>query len=121
MNNEQILKKAIEKAMKNGWDYKNNWHLVPCASYGDECIRIDVITKDGEYGCAIKADDFTKGYYPLLFSHDFVKACCGEEPMNIGIQMGTDTGEIISLERWQYHLQQMVLEKEPLKYIEKYL
>ena len=52
--------------------------------------------------------------YPLLiFSHDFAKSFWyGEESFQIGAE---------SYRAWQYHLQQMILEEEPLKYLEKFL
>lgn len=82
MNNEQILKQAIEKAVKNGFTWDKIWSF----EYPD--------------------------YYALIFSHSFAKAFWGEE---------TITYFEDSPKCWQYHLQQMVLEEEPLKYIEKFL
>jgi len=87
MTNEQILKKAIEKAVKNGWK-----GLYPQL---DENVM-----------------EF-KLFYGFLFSHDFAKAFWGEEVV------GRD-GKFITY-MWQCCLQQMVLEKEPLKYLEKFL
>ena len=118
MTNEQILKKAIRKAVKNGWNASNNWHLVPKASYGDKCIRVDMITLDGEYGCAIKVDEFSKEYYVLVFSHDFAKAFWGEELTETERNKRMNYDDI---KRWKHHLQAMVLEEEPLKYLEKFL
>jgi len=101
MTNEQILKKAIEKAIKNGYKY----------GFG--------INKALKYFGTIKRKN--SWYYSTIFSHDFTKAFFGTEPLNIGIEMGTEKGEIVNLENWQYHLQQMVLKEEPLKYLEKFL
>jgi len=88
MTNEQILKKAIEKAVKNGWTkYGQDWH-------------------SSAFGILIEQ----KKHYWLIFSHSFAKAFWGELVSTINNQS-----------RWQYHLQQMVIEPEPLKYIEKFL
>ena len=91
MTNEQILKKAIEKATKNGM--KTNW---------PEQIEWALI-------------------FPqiVIYSHDFAKAFWkgrGE----INWIDGKKKKKRITY-AWQAHLQQMVLEKEPLKYIEKFL
>jgi len=51
----------------------------------------------------------------FIFSHDFAKAFWINSKCECG---GRDD---CFLEPWQYHLQQMVLEQEPLKYIEKFL
>ena len=67
----------------------------------------------------------------IIFSHDFAKSFWGEKKMEgilyndnhfapngddlHGVELRYDGFE------WQYHLQQMVLEKEPLKYLEKFL
>jgi len=51
-------------------------------------------------------------YYSIIFSHDFAKAFWGEGKVTNNYEDGFT---------WQYHLQQMVLEKEPLKYLEKFI
>jgi len=99
MTNEQILKKAIEKAKKNRWDGWNDWFV---ENWFEEWWK-DTFHQEGNF----------KRYYAIIFSHDFAKAFWGEE--TIGID------DISQIPTWQYHLQQMVLEKEPLKYIEKFL
>jgi len=80
MTKEQILKKAIEKAVKNGWVPKIQWKANPEL-----------------YQSAI------------VFSHDFAKAFWKLDDTNYG--QGS----------WDEHLQQMVLEKDPIKYLEKFI
>ena len=94
MINEEILKKAIEKAVKNGFKI-NNYYL---KGYFDDWFR----KGEGRY----------KQENTIIFSHDFAKAFWAIE---IDEQSATDQGS------WADHLQQMVLEKEPLKYLEKFL
>ena len=107
MTNKQILKKVTEKAVKNG--YKKTY------------IR-DWFAKN--FG---KGEDFKYQYlyYAIIFSHDFAKAFWGE-----GIVKTDNIKDLFNEEKviaimtmisWQYHLQQMVLEKEPLKYLEQFL
>lgn len=128
MTNEQILKQAIEKAVKNKpefWMTKGLW-----AKYQEspksvqegfrENICFLIIKEDGEFA---------------IYNHDFAKAFWGEKDYKYDgdesdfedkhFQAGNPTGVDWCLyyvgKNWQYHLQQMVLEKEPLKYIEKFL
>jgi len=82
MSNEEILKKAIVKAIKNGYDKS----LLPwCQECGEDWIR-------------------------MIFSHDFAKAFWGVEVT------GTR-----GWRAWAYHLREMVIEEEPIKYLEKFL
>ena len=128
MTNEQILKKAIEKAEKNGWE-KDFDHYV------DDNLWI--YEEDG--------DGFTTGnHYPsIIFSHDFAKAFWGEGKNDEKYQITIDKIDWsgISCSRgncqasehmatsyqryklflWEYHLQQMIKEKEPIKYLKKFL
>ena len=100
MTNKEILKNAIKKAIKNGYDW---------ADYD----AIDVI----EEGFLYKkySNDLDWIIFPIIFSHRFAKAFWGEEEMEMGY------GVKYMLKVWQYHLQMMVLEKEPLKYLEKFI
>ena len=121
----RILVKALEKTIKNG--YKNP-------------IRSPINTSFIAFGL----------HYSIIFSHDFAKAFWGErKPLfngdgvgeRICLHCGVDTAyqpkretgcnhvhypeacTICSnkLKDWQYHLQQMVLEKEPLRYVERFI
>ena len=76
MNNNQILEKAIKKAVKNGYEpYYDDYEI---------------------------------------FSHDFAKAFWGFKLIFFDETMEAEI-------YWRYHLQQMVLEEEPLQYLEKFL
>ena len=92
MTNKQILKEAIEKAFRNGWDEKINyqrlsWTIAHDYRFMDYCY-----------------------WYSIIFSHSFAKAFWGEKII------GT-----IGPPLWSYCLQQMVLEEYPLKYLKGFL
>ncbi len=110
MTNKQILKKAIEKAYKGGWgkgvdDQKLSW-----------TIAHDVRFMDYQY------------WYSIIFSHSFAKAFWGEESIYDEVGMPQEKNGIFPEYTtynaglwWKVHLQQMVLEEQPLKYLEKFL
>lgn len=113
MKKEEIIKKAIEKAVKNGYSKYTKTYL----------------------------DEVILGFEPfevIIFSHDFAKAFWGEEveDQTIKYQQDMETidehgnvkrslGEIqfktTPIRGWQHHLQQMVLEEDPVKYLEKFI
>ena len=102
MKNEEILRKAIEKAIKNGF----RWNHPLGLSWSLWAISRDI--------------------YTVIFSHDFAKAFFGEEIKSLykTSEMRKALNEEILICKkpaWQLHLQQMVLEEEPLKYLEKFL
>ncbi len=106
MTNEQILKASIEKAVGNGYmnlDYK------PYIGVIGSSVRIG----DGR----LVVDDYS--IYSIIFSHDFAKAFWGEEMLKDKII--TNAMNFIPIEKWKWNLQQMALEPEPLKYLEKFL
>lgn len=90
MTNETILRKTIEKAVKNGWNEKQ-W-----------------------------ADILMMPDKNWLHNHDFAKAFWGEEDIEDSY-WNREKREWVQRFEWSAHLQQMVLEKEPLKYLEKFL
>lgn len=104
MTNQEILEKAISKAIENG--YK-----------GYVLHRVSSISKyeDGDF--------YLGKINQLLFNHDFAKALwVGDSPL-VNYTLNDDTkgasGEIIP--NWQYHLQQMVVAKDPIKYLGEHL
>lgn len=93
----EILNKAVEKAKANGWKY------------------------NVEHGPAYHTYSF-KGYAWLIFDIEFAKAFWGDKApeqqvMNYNDFMNNRHNRI----NWEFKLQQMVLEPDPLKYIEKFL
>ena len=102
MNNEAILKKVIEKAVKNGFSaYAKNRKE---GSLTEESMPQIVSGLIEEYGNA------------LIFSHSFAKAFWGDK-----ISSRSEDKSKNSFYEWEYHIQAMVLEEEPLKYLEKWL
>lgn len=98
MTNEEILTEAIKKAIKNGWKDE----------YGVK------LTSFKEYKHGFFSINRKKGYPHLfspidIFSHSFAKAFWGNQDFG-------DEGLA-----WQYHLQRMVLEEDPITYLEKFL
>jgi len=91
MTNGEILIKAIKKAKDNGWE--TNW-IIP-------------------RGHAIRS---------VIFSHGFAKAFWGNKIMYHD-EWVKKNKEIIIIDKWkwQYHLQQMVIEEKPVKYLKKFI
>ena len=95
MTNEQILKKAIEKAVKNGYDFQINLKLI-----NDMSLWRDIVKEN---------------LFPIIFSNSFAKAFWGYGDIACLCWCG-ETDHM-----WQAHIQQMVVEEDRLKYIEKFL
>lgn len=90
MDNEEILEKALQKAVDGGWDSPDSINRV-AGDLAEDCNC---------YG----------SLYDIIFSHDFAKALWGEEPSsNYFGKPG--------IPYWQYHLQQMVIAEDPIKYL----
>ena len=103
MTDEEILKKAIEKAEKNG--YKPDGMLGAVLS--------------GELGIGLDPNIYNhlvadRQYLIYIFSHDFAKAFWGDAGYSDDMEDPHDEGLLV----WQYHLRQMVLYKNPLRYLE---
>ena len=115
MTNETILKKAIEKALKNKWKVPDEVRFYPVlpkgSLWGGSPVRYKRLKELGYK--KIGQVELMIDIYAIIFSHSFAKAFFGEE-----IRTYRDSTNTF---RWQYDLQAMVLEKEPLKYIERCL
>ena len=99
MTNEQILKKAIEKATPNK----------------DSIWKFFQVLKHFE-DKPIAKECFINGF---IFSHDFAKDFWGEG--DTGGDKCKSCGYNGCYKVWKYHLTKMVIEKEPLKYLERFI
>jgi len=117
-SNEQILHKAIKKAKNNGW--------------ATNIIEVN----EGYENTVIFSHDFAEMFFAesydgMVCEKHGVKFCCvfkekkyccdcGKElkPKRVFKQKDDNWG---MLPEWQRHLQQMVITKEPLQYLKKFL
>ena len=108
MTNEEILKKALLKAYPDK-KFKNQKSL-------EQIYRLGLLIRDRGFA--------------IIFYHPFAKAfwksnlmyCCPKHSNYLSDRQqrcGLCGSDFILT--WQHHLQQMVLEEEPLKYLEKFL
>lgn len=123
MTNEKILKKAIEIAESNG--------------YNTPLLEREVLIMPRKMGKRTSLDIWTNG---LITQHDFAKAFWGDRnicracmdlnrisdkeqyPNSVGScdDCGENSFSNFIFE-WQFHLQQMVLEENPIKYLKQFV
>ena len=115
MNNKTILKKAVEKAEKNGFSF-GDWIMKHISNRFPKAKGTDVIS-------AITWTNIDL----MIYSHDFAKAFWGGKDVcnHCGGSGSKCCGalriQINRIPAWQYHLQQMVISKDPLQYLKKWL
>ena len=100
---QEVLEKAIQKAIEGGW-------AVPEV---DPCVTAKQILDWYEVGSMSTNED---NYLLFIYSHDFAKALWGEEGY---YRFDGDTLDTPT--KWQYHLQQIVIAPDPIKYLEEHL
>jgi hypothetical protein len=138
MTKQGIIEEVLRKI-----NFPNNKDMQKLSKEGYKFIGV---IEDGSLMIANELDEVSfYAYEILIFSHWFAKAFWGEEKTDFeGYPFPkTDSGNLIIDSEgfihdkegtlyadidyeecplaWQYHLQQMVLEKDPLKYLEKFL
>lgn len=116
MTNQEILEKAITKAIKGGWTFP----------WGQEYFRpkLDVVDNP-DFGPSIwnhgEYEDWDEvTWQEIIFSHDFAKALWGElrhQLHGIDDPIQGPGYSVTFLPDWQYHLQQMVIADDPLAYL----
>ncbi len=112
MNNQKILKQAIERAVKNGYKGIPNYINVKVLF----CEGIFLQDEKEEYTVYLGHKN------DVIFDHEFAKAFWGEEPKHWVDEKGCGHQEdYYPLTHWQYHLQQLVLATDRLEYLEQFL
>lgn len=112
MTNREILQKALEQAQKNGFKLSNQKHAI--------AIENDVFGRP---------TDHIIGYESIIYDHDFAKAFFGEDKPEICWSClrhhdsfnDCDAGTGNDTKFWEFHLALMVLEKNPIKYLKKFI
>lgn len=97
-----ILERAMEKALRNGWD--GNLKGVVFRQYDNP-------------------EEPTTISSQIIYQHNFAKALWGDEPTMEHQWVDSDgivTGRDIQL-HWQFHLQQMVIADYPIAYLGEHL
>ena len=127
MKNEQILQKAIEKAIKNGYALKCKANYSDLFNYSDTRIKLVHAYQDKSINTFVEIESdpgggWMENCYSIIFDINFAKAFWGEENLfSYTIPYGKYEGDTEVMQAYEYHLQQMVLSEDPIKYLEKYL
>lgn len=111
MTDSDIIKKATSRAVKNG--FSPGVMEVNIKHLEDNLIEL------GVYKMIVRG---------IFLSHEFAKAFWSDKVIEVpGVEKVLSTTgcvkvvDKIRLPVYQYHLQQMVIEQEPLKYLERIL
>lgn len=153
MNHQEILTKAIEKVIGNGWKpkmgraYDSYWPpehgFILTQDYGDFGTtgwHLDILVTQGSRNVvshSVKIS-YAVDYEDLIFSHEFAKALWPEYPEKddiaeelcylCGAHWSNDCYDWCYFMKakdiyrkmvfaWQYHLQQMAIAEDPIKYL----
>lgn len=114
MTDKEVLQKAIWKAIQNGMDLGKP---VSTSMSGDTIQDSDSITHDFKVPTSLST----------IFSHEFAKSFWGIEYTTVGGCDPIDGGKFeifkhpSEKQKWKYHLQQMVLESNPIDYLRKFI
>src|SRR3712207_3264031 len=103
MRDVEILQRAIDKAVSNGWNDPT------------ETIFIEEWSKTSDEIKAVFVERVMNNlkWFAIIFSHDFARAFFGVDYTQHYYDTTPETG-------WAWHLQQMVIEHEPLQYLAKF-
>ena len=112
---KDILTKAIEKAVENGFDKPESWigelpevnTIIFSHGFAVSFFGFEISPPICAYNRALRVDDIC----PI----------CGSGSNTPCLDLNSWIFIYGRNEGWEYHLQQMVLEEEPLKYLEKFL
>ena len=120
MEDKEVLQKAIEIAtVKNGsFQYVSVFNEEIETSIGNNQMPI-VCYNFPEFKKSIECSK-----EKLIFSHDFAKAFWGEgydDEITEMVVFPTGHEEEEYVIKWMYHLQQMVLEENPIDYLRKFI
>ncbi len=101
MNNRVIPKKALQRAIDNGWDGSHYFVM------GNRAKEL----KDYEIWNHYSKND-------IIFNRDFAKALWGEGAF---ANPSGDSSTQVAITGWHHHLMQMVVSEDPIEYLKENL
>lgn len=104
MTHEEILEKAIVKAIDNGLDEGS--YRFP-----------NTMTIENRWSWLTRS----KIAYAIIFDKEFARAFWGEEEQGWMDEELNLEGDGKPFKAWQYHLRRMVIEDDPIRYLESFL
>lgn len=114
MTNGMIFKRALMKAFNNRWKHFGMSAAIEKGS------PLEYTDTDWE-NLVLKP----QGYYSIIFSKDFARAFWGEQEVAYQISpvrlLDAINKPVRKVKAYEAHLSEMVLEEDPLKYLEKFL
>jgi hypothetical protein len=127
LTNQQILEKAIQKAIEGGWREEESPSFEYLGEFRHNPIRLNTYVEDIDDGFG----GFGRRDYSVeqtIFNHDFAKALWGERIIGYRVHPARDydRSKAVVVESdyiymWQSHLQQMVIAEDPIKYLGEHM
>lgn len=122
MSNQQILEKAIQQAIDGGW--RPGWQdRRPVVRWGAQYAE-DYDVGEGVMISGYHAkSNASMWFFPLkelIYDHDFAKALWGDGLVTFNTRLSNGHVQSWQAESpaWQYHLQMMVIDADPIAYLE---
>lgn len=131
LTNQEIITKAVEKAIKNGFYSDSRVEVVTHPLY------TEIVKQVRLYSDTFTPNPFVFHPLEIIFSAPFAKAFWGKKKWGLLIDFDDsgkfDQSNIVDvlryevddgfqeLEEWQYRLQEMIVEEDAIKYLEKFL
>jgi hypothetical protein len=118
MSFQEILERAVTKAIDGGWSpLISEEGYVPVKAWRiKDAFTIMWYADDNHNGTEL---NFWQAIY---LNHDFAKALWGETKDFVELSKTFERGVVaVAIDGWQYHLQQMVIADDPIKYLVEHL
>lgn len=127
--NQEILQKAIRKAVDGGWELPQNAYEYIVLK--DLRIDLSIVNED-------TVGSWKMAYQEIIFNHEFCKALWGKQELWVTVMTMMDSDKkilqaspldkkvdmdihdpqrTINIEVWRWHIWQMVWSDDPIKYL----
>lgn len=120
MTNKQTLEKSINLAIDGGWkpvEKEFEWRVIDTRPAPFLSCMVAIVDTSAFDGDNVIEKKFTVN--DVIFNHEFCKALWGVEPEYIGERYFENGGisDTLRLPKYLYHLQCMVIAKDPIAYL----
>jgi hypothetical protein len=126
MTRSELLRLVVQQAVRNGFDFKAWHHRALGGTWTSHDAALETLARGQQYFTLLFAHDFARTFWKHGSQIAFVVPSASytrrdKDGKIVHIQRKPYTRRRLKPDAWKYHLREMAVAEEPLRYIRRFI